>query len=98
MDETYAGGLPKCEDSDDEAQTTYDELDAFERRLRGEAPTAKPKVCQKENRPKAAAPPTNSAKTGKSYVAASKPKRMTEEQEDQLEAQRAVADLERFGH
>ena len=94
MDETYHGNLPKCDDSDDEAQTTYDELDAFERRLRGEAPAQKPLAVRKDNRPKAA---PAAAKPGKAYVQAAKPKRMTEEQEELAEAQRAVADLEKFG-
>eukprot|EP00320_Phaeocystis_rex_P002086 CAMPEP_0119056908 /NCGR_PEP_ID=MMETSP1178-20130426/1475_1 /TAXON_ID=33656 /ORGANISM="unid sp, Strain CCMP2000" /LENGTH=104 /DNA_ID=CAMNT_0007037689 /DNA_START=25 /DNA_END=342 /DNA_ORIENTATION=- len=83
----------------DEGQDAMDDIDAFERRMRGEAPVKAPaKPLQaRENKPKPAAKPV---KKGSEYVleaaAAVKPPKMTDAQHDAAEAISAVSDLDKF--
>uniref|UniRef100_A0A6T8A4W2 Uncharacterized protein n=1 Tax=Prymnesium polylepis TaxID=72548 RepID=A0A6T8A4W2_9EUKA len=83
------------ESSDDEGQAATDEIDAFEARLRGDAPPAKksaplaPKVPQQKVAVKKGSDYVNSAVKSK---AATK----SDEQLEAAEAQAAVSDLDRF--
>ena len=81
----------------DEGQDAMDDIDAFEARLRGEAPARKAPSAgaarAKENAPKQ---PAN-GKKGADYVSAAvKAPKMTEAQQDAADARSAVADLTKF--
>ena len=88
LDETY-----QFESGSSEAREAMDDIDAFERRLRGEEPAArKPVAVQKENRPK------KPVVKGSHYVSSAvKSRELTEEEEDRAEAKAAMAELDKFG-
>ena len=88
LEETY-----QFESGSSEAREAIDDIDAFERRLRGEAPAARKAAAplQKENRPK------KTVVKGSHYVSSAvKAREMTEEEEDRAEAKLAMAELDRF--
>lgn len=94
MDETY-----HFEEQSERAEgiEAIDDIDAFEARLRGEAPARKAPSAgaarAKENAPKQ---PAN-GKKGADYVSAAvKAPKMTEAQQDAADARSAVADLTKF--
>ena len=91
MDETY-----HFEEKSERAEgrEAMDDIDAFEARMRGDAPARKaaPSANAKENKPK----PSN-GKKGADYVSAAvKAPKMTEAQQDAADARSAVADLAKF--
>jgi len=89
MNDTYV-----FDDSDDEARDTMDEIDAFERRMRGEAPKQKPGQQPKAYAPKPARP---AVKSGSTYVqSAVKAQQLTEDELAAAEAKVAVSDLDKF--
>mmetsp|Transcript_5767 Transcript_5767/g.14644 ORF Transcript_5767/g.14644 Transcript_5767/m.14644 type:complete len:97 (-) Transcript_5767:318-608(-) len=90
MEDTY------YQSSDDEGQSATNDIDAFERKLRGEAP-----IPKKPSAPLASKAPASKshAKKGSDYVssaAKSKAGAKTDEQLEAAEARAAVSDLDRF--
>lgn len=97
MDETMGYENFK-ENKAEEVQQTMDDLDDFERRLAGGAPIHRPGAAKKAVPIRSVAPPGMAkpgAKKGSEYVKASRVAK-TEEQEEDDESRRAVADLGRF--
>ena len=87
----------------DEGQQAMDDIDAFERRLRGEAAPAaalKTAAGARVNKPKQQEQRKPASKAGASYVqaahAAVKPAPVSEKEEAAVEGRRMVAELDDF--
>ena len=93
MEDTYYSSEDVAATDKAAARQSIDDIDAFERRLNGEAPAQVSGVAKKVSKISVAKP----ARTGSSYVqGAVKPAALTEAEEEAVEARRALADLELF--
>ena len=94
MDETY-----HFEEKSERAEgrEAMDDIDAFEARMRGEAPARKAAPSASAARAKENKPKPSNGKKGADYVSAAvKAPKMTEAQQDAADARSAVADLAKF--